>query len=404
MRNVFAIVSLLFLMACGGARSGSVGGAARAFDSGAIDRGCELARATFRRPHSARDTIQLPQLLDRCAFELAARENTRPALEGYLSGAPSNSHWAPIARRQLCDVDPAYPGCDKGSPDIPDWFARTPNTSGPTNGPSLPSLEEPLRTGAERSLDAALVIGLERYPFATDVPFAMRDAQAFADHLRYTIGVPDHRIEVVTSGSVEAMREAAKRVAERTKSGGTLWFYFAGHGASHPVTRERLLLGDDLRPDAVSLGSRGTPVEGLIRQARGNSSKAIAVLDTCFTGTGRDGAPLVEGARFLIPSSSIRSNSIIEWSSTGPGEVAMPLQAQRHGAFTFLVLGALRGWADGEIDGVRDGKVTLQEASVYVRRKLRHLGFDGMSAPVAATDEMLKYILVEPAPEHSPEF
>jgi len=404
MRALRWLVALgVLVAACASAgRSGSVAGAARALDGGAIDRGCELARAAFRRPHSARDTLRLPDLLDRCAFELAARENTRPSLEGYLSGAPPRSAWVPVARRMLCGADPSYPGCAAGSPSVPERLAVVPAPVAPSDGPALPSLDDPLRTGADRSLDAALVIGLERYPFATDVPFATRDAHAFADHLRYTVGVPDHRIEVITSGSVEVIREAAARAAARTSRGGTLWFYFAGHGASHPVTRERLILGDDLRPDPVSLGARGTPIEGVLRQARGDAAQVVAVLDTCFTGTGRDGAPLVEGARFLVPASAIRLDNVVEWSSTGPGEVALPLPAQRHGAFTFLVMGALRGWADGELDGVRDGRVTVQEASVYVRRQLRTLGFEGMSAPLTAPERLLGHVLVEPAPEQAP--
>ena len=34
--------------------------------------------------------------------------------------------------------------------------------------------------------------------------------------------------------------------------GGVVWVYFAGHGAASPETGERLLLGDDIRPDLAT--------------------------------------------------------------------------------------------------------------------------------------------------------
>jgi hypothetical protein len=46
----------------------------------------------------------------------------------------------------------------------------------------------------------------------------------------------------------------------------------------------------------------------------------------------------------------------------------------RHGAFTYLVAGALRGWADGELDGARDGAVTAEEAAQFVQQGLRRVG------------------------------
>lgn len=216
--------------------------------------------------------------------------------------------------------------------------------------------------------------------------------------------MPDQNIEIVTSGSIEALSEAAERVSDRVGADGVLWFYYAGHGAAHPVTRERLILGDDLRADPTSMQRRGLPLDTLISRARGRASLVISVLDSCFTGTGRDGVALVEGGRFLIPTSMIPRDDVIEWSAAGPGEIALPLSSKGHGAFTYLVLGALRGWADGELDGQRTGEVTLQEASVFVRRSLRQLGMEGMSAPLSAPDPLLDHVLSLGATESAPSF
>ena len=52
-----------------------------------------------------------------------------------------------------------------------------------------------------------------------------------------------------------------------------------------------------------------------------------------------------------------------------PGvEAAGSLESLEHGFFTWLVVGALRGWADGEVDGRRDGAVNAVEAGLFVER------------------------------------
>lgn len=60
-----------------------------------------------------------------------------------------------------------------------------------------------------------------------------------------------------------------------------------------------------------------------------------------------------------------------QWTAAGPNQLSAPLDGQNHGAFTYFVLGALRGWADGELDGQRDGKVTAAEAQAFVAHALR---------------------------------
>jgi hypothetical protein len=45
-----------------------------------------------------------------------------------------------------------------------------------------------------------------------------------------------------------------------------------------------------------------------------------------------------------------------------------------HGLFSYLVVGSLRGWADGTLGAPADGEVSLQEAHQYVARIYRQLG------------------------------
>src|SRR5687768_16231294 len=115
---------------------------------------------------------------------------------------------------------------------------------------AAPDIDTPLRTGATAPADTAVVIGIEDYAFVPDVPYAQRDAKAFYDLLVYTIGVPSSRVRLLDHGAgKEQIVEAVAAAGAEVGAGGTVWVYFAGHGAADPSTGARLLLGDDVRQD-----------------------------------------------------------------------------------------------------------------------------------------------------------
>jgi len=130
----------------------------------------------------------------------------------------------------------------------------------------LPPIDAPIRTGARAAKEAAVVIGLEAYPFlGAGVPYAHRDAQAFADLLIYTRGVPGQKIQTLQSGAREQILSAVERAARDAGPGGLVWVYFAGHGAANPSNGERVLLGNDVRADVRAFESRGVAVSEIER-------------------------------------------------------------------------------------------------------------------------------------------
>lgn len=238
---------------------------------------------------------------------------------------------------------------------------------------ALPNLERPLRTKHRAELDAAVIVGIEDYLVAPDVPYATRDAELFRDLMRYTHGIPSSRIELLQEGATrEAIETAVHRLGASVPEGGTLWFFFAGHGAASPTTGERLLLGDDVRQDPAVFEARAVSVSAITALATAGGGRAVLVLDTCYAGQGRGGTALAPGgevapARYE-PASSERA---VVWTAASPSETSGPLEAVAHGAFTWFATGALRGWADGALDGQRDGAVTAAEAQHYVADALR---------------------------------
>lgn len=251
-----------------------------------------------------------------------------------------------------------------------------------------PDILEPLRTGQRAPGDAAVVIGIERYPFVSDVPHAQRDAQAMYNLLVYTRGVPADRVRLLDRGAnreqiLEAVADAGRKVGQD----GAVWVYFAGHGAADTTSGERLLLGDDVRQDASAFSARGMSVKAIQDAASAGGGAVNLIVDACYAGVGRSGEELLAGKRFLVPAYAISGNPrLLEWSAAAPNELSGPLNQAQHGAFTYFAVGALRGWADGQLDGVRDGKVTAEEAKLYVNQALRTVQVTDQQSQLTATD------------------
>lgn len=324
-------------------------------------------QAALRKSQDVKTTQRLLAAFEEALYGIAERDDTASAWSAYLKARPQG-RWATRARDRLCALEPSSAGA----------CGPTGTPTGPTgligavgNVSTWPSLDEPARTGRVAADDAALVIGLEDYAFVPDVPFASRDAQAVDTLLRYTVGIPGGRVRTITRGSVEQIRQAAREVGAMLGPGGRLWLFFAGHGAADASTRERILLGDDVRADPKTFRERAVALDELVQLAAGASREQVVLLDTCFAGVGRDGASLTGGTRFAVSlDDRPPTESEIRWAATGADGLSGPFPAARHGAFTYLVVGALRGWADGELDGRRDGAVTLAESDAYVRRML----------------------------------
>lgn len=268
---------------------------------------------------------------------------------------------------------------------------------------ALPPVDSPLRLSGSGSADAAVVIGIEDYAFLPDVPFAERDAWAVSATLSASVGVPRGKVHVlVDNPSREQMLAAVTEAADSIGDDGTVWVYFAGHGAADPASGERILLGVDAQAERDAFASRGISVDAIERAAIAGGADVFLLIDACFTGKGRDGDALVPGARMVIPTSWSTPSGMTEWSATQPSQWASPLEDAQHGAFTYAVLGAMRGWADGYTDGQPDGVVTTDEAHAYVERTLRDLGVRNQQPSYTGSDRLLVSGSLEAAPDLRP--
>jgi uncharacterized caspase-like protein len=199
---------------------------------------------------------------------------------------------------------------------------------------------------------------------------------------------------------VEEMRLSAREAARRVKRGGTLWFVFVGHGAPAKNGKDGLLVGFDAQQKARSIESRSLPRSELLATLADSKAKNIQVLiDACFSGRSGDGEQLVAGLQPLVVTTTEASRDprLMLMTAAGSNEYAGPLPGASRPAFSYLALGGLRGWADGDTDG----KVTAGELHGYVTQSMRALIRDRRQRPtlVGKADRPLGHSAREKGPD-----
>ena len=238
-------------------------------------------------------------------------------------------------------------------------------------GATPPSLEVPVVTGMKSKRDAAAVITCEDYADLPDAPGAGVGGETMRSWLGTSRGVDPSRVFAVTDARSSSAREAVERAAKAVKKNGSLWVYWSGHGAL--VDGERALLGSTAVPAAP--GEDALLLKDVLSIVTNSRARQITViLDAGFGGLGRDGESLFPAPE-TVPALAIPADPrLVIWTATTGMEPAWRYTASGHGLFSYLALGALRGWADGQIGASPDGTVSLQEAQGYVARVLRQLG------------------------------
>ncbi len=291
----------------------------------------------------------------------------------------------------------------------------------------LPNVNVPLDAGVQAPYDSGVIVGIEHYDRLPRVPYAERDAQAVYETLIETRGVSRYRIKVLQHGTRERILETVDRAASGAGPESTLWFYFAGHGAVAPDTGRPLLLCSDAGPeedeeaDGDAGSSGGAAEEGagreepgawlraggldlaeIARHATANGARVVMMVDAGFDGTLRTGQELGGDVPLRPPVFEAPGSDTLLWLAAGPGSPAGIEYRTRHGLFTYVALGALRGWADGELTGERDGSVTGAEAQAYALRAAAALG-DGAQRPLMLGDHLERVLTVSDSLEEGPD-
>ncbi len=275
-------------------------------------------------------------------------------------------------------------------------------TALPAWGAEPPAVDPAIRTGERATRDAAFIIGNEAYAALPQATWAQQDAESFQSWSELTRGVTSRRRVSLTNADTATMDKWLRRMRWRARKGGTVWVYFAGHATLDEKGRQ-VLLGTDASGDRLS----GIPVTEVANSLARNRAveRIVIVVDAGSGAIGRGGFELVPGRSLPEAGPTKLDPRAVVWSAETTAAQPQLYAPARHGLFTWSVLGALRGWADGELDGEPDGKVTLGEAQAFVARAPTLLGRVA-SPSVDARPEVFDWALaqgsyLEPAPGES---
>ena len=236
------------------------------------------------------------------------------------------------------------------------------------------------------SQDAALIITIEDYAFVADIEGANRNGQDWYRFLTQTQGIPASKVKWLqdANGSKEKIFTSALELVDSTGEDGRLWLVFVGHGAPSQDGTDGMLVGVDAQQDAEGLYSRSISQTKLLSILEGGKqSETIAVIDACFSGQSDDGA-LAPGLQPLIATADLQTGAVTVLSAGKNDQFAGPLPGASRPAFSYLALGAMTGWADG--DG--DEKVTAQEAVDYTKQALESTLLGRQQTPQLYTSAM----------------
>ena len=241
----------------------------------------------------------------------------------------------------------------------------------PSSAQGWPDVAQDLEEAGGGDRDAAVVAGIERYAMVAAVPGARDNAQDWYAYLTGPRGVPASKVQLLLDerATADDIRAALKQAGDQVKRGGRIWFVFIGHGVPSRDGRDGLLVGFDAQQRANLIEARSLPRSEAVRLlAAKKGVTGVAIIDACFSGRATDGKPLLSGLQPLVavrdPKAAPRRVAVL--TAAAGDQFAGALPGERRPAFSYLALGAMRGWADTD----EDGRVSAKEVRDYADRAL----------------------------------
>ena len=222
--------------------------------------------------------------------------------------------------------------------------------------------------------DAALIVGVTDYVYLPKIDGAAQNAEAWQQWLLRSRKVPSSKVMLLADKAATRpkIEKALQQLTAAVGPKGTLWFVFIGHGAPSRSGDDGMLLGADTDADGDSIDDRGVPQQRVLSLiGQGKQAHSVVVFDACFSGkTGDGSAPLVAGLQATLPNRKATMSTAPKATVLAASDsFAGPLPNAGRPAFSYLLLGALRGWGDGN----GDKAVDVDEAYVFSRDYIQAL-------------------------------
>ena len=231
-----------------------------------------------------------------------------------------------------------------------------------------PDLSEPAKQAIKKSNDRAIIIALEEYENLIGVRNAAVNSDDWERYFTSGLGLPSSQVSVLKDSTASRMRieNELKRAGKKLKKDGKLWVIYIGHGITMYDSGEAAILPYYVPTDPKELyevAISTSEIADLIGKA---DAQSVFLFDASFNGLDRKGKPLAEALPAqpgVLPTITKKTTVL---SAVSPSEVAGNLTENGRPAFSYLVLGALRGWADSDQNGWMSLLESVDYASVVL--------------------------------------
>ncbi len=196
-----------------------------------------------------------------------------------------------------------------------------------------------------------MVVGINAYTNKIHpLTYALPDATSFRDEIEKdaksvlanvkTYFITDAKAD--KAGIVNAFNEIKKEA----KPQDVFVFYYAGHGYINPVNKEFYLVSADVADGGESLIKNGIPAKDLQQYAVDiQAQKQLFILDACQSAGAFDAMLKHDGEQQKSLAVVARSTGTHWMAASGSTETAKEFGELGHGAFTYVLLQALKGQA-----------------------------------------------------------
>ena len=229
-----------------------------------------------------------------------------------------------------------------------------------------PDLSQPTTAAIPRPNDVAVVIGIEDYDHLVDVPGATDSAIAWHRWLEQGLGMPALNLHLLvgSEATAQAMAAAVTEAALDAGPEAAFWFVFVGQASPSCDGSDVLFFQPDAGPEApgyIQGAFTWRSLEGLLEI--GSQQRNIVLIDASINQRDRSLDKLgCEMLPVMPPIDLAPSEHTVLITAAQDDELAGSLLGTELPAFSTLMLGALRGWADGS----GDGQVTANEAVEWI--------------------------------------
>jgi len=214
-----------------------------------------------------------------------------------------------------------------------------------------------------------MAIGIDEYKNPSlNLNYAFEDAESFLKLVKQRGKKLFSKTEVYALFNEEATKDkilsTLDEIAQKAQPQDVFFFYYAGHGSMVendfyfiPTESIRLYDVDLLADEAIYAGTMQKKFANI------SALKQMVVLDACQSGGSTELLAVRGASEEKAMAQLSRSSGVHVLAASGSQQFATEFEELGHGLFTYVLLEALSGKADGS---PKDGKVTIYELKSYI--------------------------------------